>query len=129
MPPVSWPLHNRRPSVELALSHVRGRRRQRLVADTGAGSDRAPFDLILRAEDCRPDGFEVVARARLSGAYQGWFDVYSVAVRIPRLRFAESVLVVGAPAVPVGFDGIACFKFLNRFHYGNFGDTDRFGLE
>jgi hypothetical protein len=26
-------------------------------------------------------------------------------------------------------DGIACFGFLNRFHYGNFGDSALFGLE
>ena len=28
--------------------------------------------------------------------------------------------VVGVPSVPTGFDGIACFSFVNRFHYGNF---------
>ncbi|MBI3412163.1 MAG: hypothetical protein HY040_27855 [Planctomycetes bacterium] len=27
------------------------------------------------------------------------------------------------------FDGIACFSFLNRFHYGNFGNPGSFGLE
>jgi hypothetical protein len=27
------------------------------------------------------------------------------------------------------FDGIACFRFLNRFTYGNFGDPGQFGLE
>jgi hypothetical protein len=54
--------------------------------------------------------------------------VYSIDVRISRLGFAEAVPVVGVPRVPDGFDGIACFKFLNRFHYGNFGDADHFGL-
>jgi hypothetical protein len=33
------------------------------------------------------------------------------------------------PAYPVGFGGIACFRFLNRFTYGNFGDPNQFGLE
>ena len=28
-----------------------------------------------------------------------------------------------------GFDGIACFGFVNRFTYGNFGDPSQFGLE
>ena len=37
--------------------------------------------------------------------------------------------VVGVPSVPPGFDGIACFPFLNRFTYGNFGDSGQFGLE
>jgi hypothetical protein len=31
--------------------------------------------------------------------------------------------------VPRPFDGIACFRFLNRFTYGNFGDPNQFGLE
>ncbi|HUY31727.1 MAG TPA: hypothetical protein VMV69_03030 [Pirellulales bacterium] len=30
---------------------------------------------------------------------------------------------------PAGFDGVACFGFLNRFTYGNFGDPHQFGLE
>ena len=30
---------------------------------------------------------------------------------------------------PAGFDGIACFGFLNLFTYGNFGDPALFGLE
>jgi hypothetical protein len=27
------------------------------------------------------------------------------------------------------FDGLACFRFLNRFGYGNFRDPGVFGLE
>lgn len=48
---------------------------------------------------------------------------------MPALGFARKVRVVGVPSVPAGFDGIACFGFLNRFHYGNFGDPGQFGLE
>jgi hypothetical protein len=70
-----------------------------------------------------------MGQVHLGGAYSGWFNVHSIEVRIPRLKFAEAVPVVGVPQVPEGFDGIACFRFLNRFHYGNFGDQDRFGLE
>src|SRR5947209_1962762 len=61
----------------------------------------------------------------LGGAYSGWFNVYSIEVRIPRLDFAAAVPVVAVPRVPDGSDGIACFKFLNRFHYGNFGERPR----
>jgi hypothetical protein len=69
-----------------------------------------------------------LGQVQLGRAYSGWFNVYSLDVRIPRLGFAEAVAVVGVPHVPDGFDGIACFKFLNRFHYGNFGDAGTFGL-
>lgn len=37
--------------------------------------------------------------------------------------------VVGVADTPKGFDGIACFPFLNRFTYGNFGDRASFTLE
>jgi hypothetical protein len=33
------------------------------------------------------------------------------------------------PANPQGFEGIAGFRFLNRFTYGNFGNPAEFGLE
>jgi hypothetical protein len=45
------------------------------------------------------------------------------------VSFDDSVPVVGVSSVPRGFDGIACFKFLRRFSYGNFGNPDGFGLE
>src|SRR5437879_3109927 len=47
----------------------------------------------------------------------------------PALGFAKYLRVVGVLSVPPGLDGIACFSFLNRFHYGNFGDPGLFGLE
>jgi hypothetical protein len=50
-------------------------------------------------------------------------------VRLPALGFDEIVRVVGVPSVPAGFDGLACFAFLDRFTYSNFGDPDQFGLE
>ncbi len=50
-------------------------------------------------------------------------------VQVPSLSFDHKVRVVGVPTVPAGFAGIACFSFLNRFTYGNFGDPARFGLE
>jgi hypothetical protein len=48
---------------------------------------------------------------------------------VPGLGSAQDVLVVGIAAPPVGFDGVACFRFLNQFTYDNFGDPLQFGLE
>ena len=129
MPPVRWPLRHRRPTIAVTLPQAKGKRVRRLIADTGAGSDEAAFELLLRDADCRSSGDpQVMGLVHLGGAYSGWFNVYTIEVRIPRLDFAEVVPVVAVPRVPDGFDGIACFKFLNRFHYGNFGDADCFGL-
>jgi hypothetical protein len=129
MPPIRWPLRHRRPTIAVTLPQAKGKRVRRLIADTGAGTDQAIFELLLREADCRGSGNPpVLGLVHLGGAYSGWFNVYSLDVRISRLGFAEAVAVVGVPHVPEGFDGIACFKFLNRFHYGNFGDADTFGL-
>jgi hypothetical protein len=129
LPLVKWSLHKRRPRIEISLVKTKARRRRRLVADTGGGSDQAPFELLLLERDRRKSGGVVEGQVSLSGAFTGWFNVYSVKIRIPRLSFREDVRIVGVPKVPEGFDGIACFKFLNRFHYGNSGDCDHFGLE
>ena len=37
MSPVIWPLHNRRPTLELSLPHLNRKRRRRLIADTVGG--------------------------------------------------------------------------------------------
>jgi hypothetical protein len=37
--------------------------------------------------------------------------------------------VAGVPANPPGLEGIAGFRFLNRFTYGNFGNPAEFGIE
>ena len=129
MPPAQWPLHRRRPQIEVRVPQAKGRRLRRLVADTGAGSDEAPFELVLVERDCVDAGGILVGQVRVGGAYAGWFNVYSIQIRIPKLRFQAIVEVVRVPQVPDGFDGIACFRFLNRFHYGNFGDQGRFGLK
>lgn len=115
--------------IELSLPLARGRRRRRLLADTGAGSAAANFELLLRETDCQRSTEVLLGQVLLSRAYSGWFNVYFVEVRILRLEFAEAVAVVGVPHVPDGFVGIASFRFLNRFHYGNFGDADGFGFE
>ncbi|MGH7136646.1 MAG: hypothetical protein ACREHD_12965 [Pirellulales bacterium] len=49
--------------------------------------------------------------------------------QITRSLLADTVSAVGVPSPPAGFDGIGCFRFLNRFTYGNFADHGQFGLE
>jgi hypothetical protein len=65
----------------------------------------------------------------LSGAYAGTFTVLTVHIEIPALQAAMWIRAVAAHNPPPGFDGIACFRFLKRFSYGNFGDPGKFGLE
>jgi hypothetical protein len=95
----------------------------------GAGSCLDPFELILDEGDCRLCGGILYPSLSLGGAYSGLFPVYDTVVRIPALGFAQRFSAVGVPSVPSGFDGIACFRFLNHFTYGNFGDPGQFGLE
>jgi hypothetical protein len=100
-----------------------------LVADTGAGSRASDFELILDEDDCLICGGIPDQSVSLGGAYTGPFPTYDLPVRIPALGFDQRILAVGVPSVLAGFDGIACFAFLNRFTYGNFGDPGQFGLE
>jgi hypothetical protein len=50
-------------------------------------------------------------------------------VEIPLLGFNDDVLAVGIAKPPIALDGLAAFRFLNRFTYGNFGNRGEFGLE
>jgi hypothetical protein len=100
-----------------------------LVADTGAGTRRDTFELILDEDDCLQCGGVYVHAVRFRGASNGSFPVYVLDVRVPSLNFDEPVNVVGVPNAPPGFDGIACFRFLRRFSYGNLSDPDAFGLD
>lgn len=87
------------------------------------------MELILDEDDCLLCGGVAGASVTLGGAYVGQFPLYDLDVQLPALGFHHSLRAVGVPSIPLGFDGIACFNFLNRFHYGNFGDSSRFGLE
>jgi hypothetical protein len=103
-----------------------------LLADTGAGSLDAPFELILSASDCQQYmGLRGSDDVALGGAIVGTYPIYTVQVEIPELTVARRVRMVAVPdtACPAGLDGIACFRFLTSFTYGNFGDRHRFGLE
>lgn len=131
MPRAQWPLVAGRPSIEIELALVHGAQpvARTLIADTGAGRARSRFELILDEDDCLLCGGPSLKPTVLGGAYVGQFPVYLVQVRIPLLEFNTAVPVVGVPSPPAGFDGIACFRFLNRFNYGNFADPNQFGLE
>lgn len=100
-----------------------------LLADSGAGSLLSGYELVLDEDDCLLCGGNPMHSITLGGAYTGSFPVYLLPVAISALGFAQNVRAVGVRSMLSGFDGIACFRFLNRFHYGNFGDTALFGLE
>jgi hypothetical protein len=130
MPRVRWPLAADRPIVEVVLALASGQTLRRcLLADTGAGTAASAFDLILHEADCVNCGGLAGGTIVLGGAYQGSFPLYDVPIQIPAIGFDEDVRVVGVQASPPGCDGIACFRFINRFTYGNFGDPGQFGLE
>ena len=128
MPTAHWLLHNDRPVIEIELSTSGGGDVVRsLVADTG--TRQSVFQLILHENDCHQTGAILIGHVQLGGAYSGSFPVYLFQVRISQLSFDDPIPVVAVSQVPAGFDGIAGFKFLNRFRYGNFGNPDSFGLE
>lgn len=131
MPRVQWPLAQGRPCVQVVLTLAPGGQpmTRTLLADTGAGSRTGNFELLLDEDDCLFCGGIPLPSVTLGGAYAGSFPIYELPVQVPALGFDQSLRAVGIPAVPPGFDGIACFSFLNRFTYGNFGDPGQFGLE
>lgn len=128
---VWWSLANGRPIIEVWLRlNIGGQRVKRvLLADTGAGSQRSGFELLLTASDCAAAGHPSGHTVALSGAYRGSFPIQWVSIEIPGLAFSRSVRAAAIAVPPPRLDGIAAFRFLNRFTYGNFGDPTRFGLE
>jgi hypothetical protein len=100
-----------------------------LLADTGAGTARSGFELVLVEQDCLNAGGIPSLPVVLRGAYSGSFPVYLVRVQLPDLGFDHHVLAAGVPTVPAGFDGIAGFRFLNRFEYGTSATPGNFGLD
>src|SRR5229473_4043804 len=131
MPRVQWPLSHGRPCVQviLTLAQTGEILPRTLLADTGAGSQNSGFEMILDEEDCLQCGGHPGQMINLGGAYTGAFPTYDLLIQLPALGFVQNVRVVAVPSVPAGLDGIACFPFLNRFMYGNFGDPGQFGLE
>jgi hypothetical protein len=89
------------------------------------------MDLIVSDVDGGPFGRGPAGTVLLGGAYSGRFPAYWVEVTVPGIGFGGPCVAVAVPvgSLPQQLQGIACFHFLNRFTYGNFGDPDRFGLE
>lgn len=131
MPWVVWPLLHGRPRIEIVLTRTPGGRptTRDLLADSGAGSDQAGFEIVLDENDCLTCGGRPEKMIRVGGAVAGSFRIYRVRIQIPQLGFDRRVRAIGVPQVPSDLDGIACFRFLNRFTYGNFGDPGQFGLK
>jgi hypothetical protein len=102
---------------------------RRLLADTGAGTLKARFEILLDEHDCLLCGANPAGSTSLQGAYAGSFPLYLIPIEIPLLGFSDDLVVVGIQHPPSSLDGIAGFAFLNRFTYGNFGDPLAFGLE
>ena len=131
MPRAQWPLHQGRPAIRIFLTLAVGGHRvaRRLLADTGAGSTGVACDLLLEDQDCLSCGGTRVGSIRLGRAYTGRYPLYAIRVQVPELGFDANVPAAGISSFPRGFQGSACFRFLNRFTYGNFGDPGQFGLE
>jgi hypothetical protein len=131
MPRANWPLLLGRPMIEVILKKTRGNLQTTLdlLADTGGGTDQARFELVLEEYACRTYATRAGYNIRLRGFFVGLFPVYLVQIQIPDLAFDHHVRAIGVPTVAPGFGGVACFRFLNRFAYGNFGDHKQFGLE
>jgi hypothetical protein len=131
MPRATWPLRQGSPAIEVVLAMGAGSQPFSLflLADTAAGNSASHFDLILEESDCLLCGGTPWRDVRLGGAYVGIFPLYHVRVQIPQLGFDATVLAAGVPTNPRGFEGIAGFRFINRFAYGNFGNPAEFGLE
>jgi hypothetical protein len=131
MPRIEWALRNGRPCIQVILTLAQGGRPlvRNLLADTGAGSLQSKFELILDEDDCLLCVGNPLLPILLGGAYAGSYPVYLLPVQLPALGFSHNLRAVAVPSVPAGFDGIGCFRFLNRFHFGNFSDPGIFGLE
>ena len=130
MPRAVWPLRQGRPCIGVLLKSSAGQWLPRsLIADSGAGSQNTRVRLILNEADCLNCGGNRNQAIQLGGAFVGTFPTYIVRVAIPALGFDRRLRAVAVPSAPAGFDGLACFSFLNRFTYGNFGDPSQFGLE
>jgi hypothetical protein len=131
MPRAVWPLVRGRPTIRVNLALAQGNQyvTRILLADTGAGATGSGIDFLLENSDCLLSGGARSQPIVLRGAYSGSFPTYAIHVEIPQLGFSQHVPAVGIPAAPTGLGGIACFCFLNRFGYGNFGDPAQFGLE
>lgn len=133
MPRVSWPLQNGRPVIKLTFFAAEGGQEyiRTLLADTGGGRWNSRWDVILSTDDCRLFGLNQVGLIHLEGAYSGDFPLVMARAAIPALQVICNLISVAIPSAQLrsGTDGLAGFRFLNSFHYGNFGNPEQFGME
>lgn len=126
-----WPLRGNRPVIEIVLTFAQGGQKVKrmLLADTGAGNTQSRFEILLDENDCLLCGGNPSHLLSLAGAYTGTYPLYVIRVEIPLLGFDDDLPAIGLPTPPSGLDGLAGFRFINRFTYGNFGNPLAFGLE
>lgn len=133
MPRACWQIQHGRPVIEVTFYPPgHGQEVSRvLLADTGGGTLYSAWDLILTEGDCQLLNHGDVSPITLSGAFAGTFSTFYVHAAIPALGTSHTLVAVAVPAgrFSLGIDGIAGFRFLNTFHYGNFGDGTQFCLE
>ena len=91
MPRATWRLQGGRPVVQIVLTLAIGGQAlsRSLLADTGAGSRKSGFDLILDEDDCLLSGGFPALPVSLSGAFSGPFPRYDVEVQVSALGFAR----------------------------------------
>jgi hypothetical protein len=102
MPRVVWPLLLHRPMVEVVLSLASGGQPlvRQLIADTGAGTAQAGFELLLEENDCLVCGGIASHPVALGGAYAGLFPVYAVRIQIAAVRFDHYLRAAAVSACP-----------------------------
>ena len=133
MPRKTWLLEKGQPVIHVELHEpMSGFTSTRiLLADTGAGAQKEPVDFVLSKLDGARFGEFFQGTAHSSGAIPGQFAIFVFLISIPALNFHRRCngMLVPAETLPDGLDGIATFRFLNSFSYGNFGNPREFGLE
>ena len=89
MPRAQWALSQGRPiiEIELTLAQGGGKVTRKLLADSGAGSALAPFDLLLDENDCLLCDGTVTQSVTLGGAYTNTYPIYLIRVEIPSIKF------------------------------------------
>src|SRR6266481_5964815 len=100
MPRVLWPLQHGRPCVQVVLTVIVGGQPlvRTVIADTGAGSERSGFGLILDEDDCLLCG-NPLKLIQMGGAYVGSFPIYGLPVQLPAVGFDQILRAVGVPSV------------------------------
>ena len=129
---VTWLLENGSPVIEIFLHDGMGfTHARKLLADTGAGPQHSPFHLVLSERDCGHFGRRQSKTVGVGGFVRGTFPLFHVWIEIPVLSFVKLATAVAVPSValPDGLSGVASFRLLNGFTYGNFGSSTEFGLE